>query len=105
MTKGIALADMISGIYDLLMTIKLPPQSRIYLLDHLANTEYVNSLNLWQSCLRTDPFAFGTDTDSARVVRKNSNSQASSAPSKWPSSSLRKSDHKSPVLYFRTYIK
>lgn len=38
-TKGIALADMISGVYDLLATIKLPPKSRIYLLDHLADTE------------------------------------------------------------------
>lgn len=38
-TKGIALADMISGVYDLLATIKLPAKSRIYLLDHLADTE------------------------------------------------------------------
>lgn len=37
--KGIALADMISGVYDLLASIKLPPKSRIYLLDHLADTE------------------------------------------------------------------
>ncbi|ETS60246.1 hypothetical protein PaG_05793 [Moesziomyces aphidis] len=38
--KGIALADMISGVYDLLASIKLPPKSRIYLLDHLADTEH-----------------------------------------------------------------
>ncbi|EST08858.1 Replication factor C, C-terminal domain protein [Kalmanozyma brasiliensis GHG001] len=38
--KGIALADMISGVYDLLATIKLPAKSRIYLLDHLADTEH-----------------------------------------------------------------
>lgn len=37
--KGIALADLISGVYDLLQTIKLPAKSRIYLLDHLADTE------------------------------------------------------------------
>ncbi|CCF48278.1 hypothetical protein NDA11_002094 [Ustilago hordei] len=38
--KGIALADMISGVYDLLATIKLPAKSKIYLLDHLAHTEH-----------------------------------------------------------------
>lgn len=38
-SKGMALADMISGIYDLLLDIELPRQSRIYLLDHIASTE------------------------------------------------------------------
>ena len=31
---------MISGLYDLLMTIELPPAARCYLLDHLASTEH-----------------------------------------------------------------
>ncbi|PWN46845.1 putative RFC3-DNA replication factor C, 40 kDa subunit [Violaceomyces palustris] len=39
-SKGMALADMISGVYDLMMNVKLPSQSRIYLLDHLASTEH-----------------------------------------------------------------
>lgn len=45
-SKGMALADMISGIFDLLSDIGLPPQSRIYLLDHIASTEWVSFMPL-----------------------------------------------------------
>lgn len=38
--KGMALADMVSGIYDFLMTLKLPPSSRVYLLDQLGQIEH-----------------------------------------------------------------
>lgn len=38
--KGMALADLVTGIYDCLSTYKLPAQSRIYLLDHLAQIEH-----------------------------------------------------------------
>lgn len=38
--KGLALADMVSGIYDFLMTLKLPNNSRIYLLDQLGQIEH-----------------------------------------------------------------
>lgn len=37
--KGMALADLVTGIYDCLATYKLPAQSRIYLLDQLAQIE------------------------------------------------------------------
>jgi replication factor C subunit 3/5 len=37
--KGMALADMVNGIYDCIQTINLPPQSQIYLLDQLAQIE------------------------------------------------------------------
>lgn len=39
MSKGMALADMVNGIYDIISTYKLPPQTRIYLLDQLAQIE------------------------------------------------------------------
>lgn len=38
--KGMALADMVSGIYDFLMTLKLPANSRVYLLDQLGQIEH-----------------------------------------------------------------
>ncbi len=38
--KGLALADLITGIYDTLLTMKLPKPARIYLLDHIASTEH-----------------------------------------------------------------
>ncbi|WVQ84219.1 hypothetical protein IAT38_006370 [Cryptococcus sp. DSM 104549] len=38
--KGLALQDLIAGAYDFLDTVELPKQSRIYLLDHLGNTEH-----------------------------------------------------------------
>lgn len=37
--KGLALQDLIAGAYDFLETVELPPQSRVYLLDHLGSTE------------------------------------------------------------------
>ena len=37
--KGMALADMVNGIYDCIQTFKLPAQSRISLLDQLAQIE------------------------------------------------------------------
>ena len=39
--RGLALQDLLSGAYEYLETIELKPQARIYLLDHLATTEYV----------------------------------------------------------------
>ncbi|PWN93703.1 putative RFC3-DNA replication factor C, 40 kDa subunit [Acaromyces ingoldii] len=39
-SKGMALADMVNGIYDIISTYKLPPQTRIYLLDQLAQIEH-----------------------------------------------------------------
>lgn len=39
-SKGMALADLVTGIFDCLTTYKLPPQSRIYLLDQLAQIEH-----------------------------------------------------------------
>ena len=39
--RGLALQDLLSGAYEYLETIELRPQARIYLLDHLATTEYV----------------------------------------------------------------
>jgi replication factor C subunit 3/5 len=39
--RGLALQDLITGAYEHLDGIQLPPQSLIYLLDHLATTEYV----------------------------------------------------------------
>ena len=41
MERGLALQDLLSGAYEYLETIELKPQARIYLLDHLATTEYV----------------------------------------------------------------
>lgn len=35
-----ALADMVSGIYEFIMTLKLPTASRIYLLDQLGSIEH-----------------------------------------------------------------
>lgn len=37
--KGLALQDLITGAYDFLETVKLPANARIYLLDHLGQTE------------------------------------------------------------------
>ena len=39
--RGLALQDLLTGAYEYLETIELKPQARIYLLDHLATTEYV----------------------------------------------------------------
>ncbi|KAJ3566053.1 hypothetical protein NP233_g7247 [Leucocoprinus birnbaumii] len=38
--RGLALQDLLTGAYDYLDTIELKPHARIYLLDHLASTEY-----------------------------------------------------------------
>ncbi|UZJ56341.1 hypothetical protein CBS101457_005661 [Exobasidium rhododendri] len=38
--KGMALADMVNGIYECIQAYKLPAQSRIYLLDQLAQIEH-----------------------------------------------------------------
>jgi replication factor C subunit 3/5 len=39
--RGLALQDLITGAHEHIDGIQLPPQSLIYLLDHLATTEYV----------------------------------------------------------------
>ena len=39
--RGLALQDLISGVYDVIDTIAFAPHVRVYLLDHLATTEYV----------------------------------------------------------------
>ena len=39
--RGLALQDLIGGTYEVLETIELPKQTRVYLLDHLATCEYV----------------------------------------------------------------
>ncbi|EJD47991.1 P-loop containing nucleoside triphosphate hydrolase protein [Auricularia subglabra TFB-10046 SS5] len=38
--RGLALQDLITGAYDYVESIELPPQARVYLLDHLADTEH-----------------------------------------------------------------
>ncbi|KZP01428.1 P-loop containing nucleoside triphosphate hydrolase protein [Calocera viscosa TUFC12733] len=38
--KGLALQDLIAGAYEYLESLELPPQTRVYLLDHLATTEH-----------------------------------------------------------------
>jgi hypothetical protein len=38
--RGLALQDLLTGAFDYVDTIELKPHARIYLLDHLASTEY-----------------------------------------------------------------
>lgn len=38
--RGLALQDLLTGAFDYIDTIELKPHARIYLLDHLASTEY-----------------------------------------------------------------
>ena len=38
--KGTALTDLLSGMYDLVMQLELPPHARAYLLDHMAQIEH-----------------------------------------------------------------
>ncbi|KAF9073277.1 P-loop containing nucleoside triphosphate hydrolase protein [Rhodocollybia butyracea] len=38
--RGLALQDLLSGVYEYIETIELKPHARIYLLDHIATTEY-----------------------------------------------------------------
>ena len=45
MENGLALQDLIAGVYEYIDTVDFPPQARIYLLDHLATTEYENSIH------------------------------------------------------------
>ncbi|TXT13256.1 hypothetical protein VHUM_00623 [Vanrija humicola] len=42
--KGLALQDLIAGAYDFLETVDLPNNARVYLLDHLGQTEHRLSL-------------------------------------------------------------
>lgn len=37
--RGLALQDLIAGTYEVLETVQLPAQSRVYLLDALATCE------------------------------------------------------------------
>lgn len=37
--KGLALQDLIGGAYDNIQELELPAQSRVYLLDQLAQIE------------------------------------------------------------------
>jgi len=37
--RGLALQDLLTGVYEYLDTLELKPHARIYLLDHLATTE------------------------------------------------------------------
>lgn len=39
--KGLALQDVILGIYDFVATVEFKPQARVYLLDQLAQVECV----------------------------------------------------------------
>lgn len=39
--RGLALQDLLTGAYEYIEGIDFPPAARIYLLDHLATTEYV----------------------------------------------------------------
>jgi replication factor C subunit 3/5 len=41
--RGLALQDLLTGAYDYIENLELPAHARIYLLDHLATTEYVPS--------------------------------------------------------------
>lgn len=38
--KGLALQDVILGIYDFVASVEFKPQARVYLLDQLAQVEY-----------------------------------------------------------------
>lgn len=42
--RGLALQDLLIGAYEYIEGIDFPPAARIYLLDHLATTEYVPSV-------------------------------------------------------------
>ena len=67
--RGLALQDLLSGAYEYLETIELKPQARIYLLDHLATTEYVfHSTRLYLACNLT--FQCILDIDFQRAVAR-----------------------------------
>jgi hypothetical protein len=42
MDRGLALQDLITGTYEVLETVELPNQARVYLLDQLGLCEYVD---------------------------------------------------------------
>ena len=39
-TKGLALQDIIAGIYDFISTVAFPATTRIYILDQIAQVEH-----------------------------------------------------------------
>jgi replication factor C subunit 3/5 len=49
--RGLALQDLISGTYDYIEGLDFPPQTRVYILDQLATTEYASVPGRWQSRL------------------------------------------------------
>lgn len=59
MEKGLALQDILSGVYDYIATVEFSPQTRVYLLDHLGQVESVVPLSSYlyhktnRSCITT----------------------------------------------------
>lgn len=45
--RGLALQDLITGAYEHVSTIDFPAQTRAYLLDHLASTEWVSCFSVF----------------------------------------------------------
>ena len=41
--KGLALQDILGGVYELLQSLEIPNNTRIFIIDQLAIIEYVNS--------------------------------------------------------------
>lgn len=41
--RGLALQDLLTGAYDYIESLELKSHARIYLVEHLATTEYVHS--------------------------------------------------------------
>lgn len=39
--KGLALQDILAGVYDYIATVEFAPQTRVYLLDQLGQVEFV----------------------------------------------------------------
>ena len=70
--EGLALQDIISGIFDYIATIEFPAQSRIYLLDNLAQVECVPRLQLHE---RTAYFGDLTDIACQQEATKSYNLQ------------------------------
>lgn len=44
--RGLALQDLITGAYEYVQELELPKQTRVYLLDQLAVTEFSNNVAL-----------------------------------------------------------
>lgn len=58
MDRGLALQDLITGTYEVLETVELPKQARVYLLDQLGLCEYVYRISsVFKQLLRTSFFA------------------------------------------------